>query len=98
MSRCLAALVALVAGVQFLTPALAAADPTADPGDVQTLTPPHPSQVDLDERFLDDLGLGGIRVTNVKEVIGDAHQICATLKAGETSSRSSSLRCNKTPH
>jgi hypothetical protein len=36
----------------------ASADPTADPGDVQTLTPPHPSQVDLDERFLDDLGLG----------------------------------------
>jgi len=83
MSRRLVALVALVAGVQFLTPALAAADPSGDPGDVQTLTP-HPSQVDLDERFLHDLGLGGIRVTNVKEVIGDAHQICATLKAGET--------------
>jgi hypothetical protein len=64
----------------------AAADPGADPGAVQTLTPPppRPSQVDLDERFLDDLGLGGIRVTNVKEVIGDAHQICATLKAGDT--------------
>ncbi|HXO11696.1 MAG TPA: hypothetical protein VN871_04950 [Mycobacterium sp.] len=59
MSRRLVALVALVAGVQFLTPALAAADPTADPGDVQTLTRPHPSQVELDERFLDDLGLGG---------------------------------------
>jgi hypothetical protein len=81
MSRCLAA---LVAGFQFLTPALASADPTADPGDVQTLTPPHPSQVELDARFVDDLGLGGIRVTNVKEMIGDAHQICATLKAGET--------------
>ena len=78
------ALVALVAGVGFATPAPAAADLAGDPGDVQTLTPPHPSQVDLDERFLDDLGLGGIRVTNVKEVIGDAHQICATLKAGET--------------
>ena len=85
MSRRLVALVAaLVAGVQFLTPAPAAADPAGDPGDVQTLAPPHPSQVELDERFLDDLGLGGIRVTNVEEVIGDAHQICATLKAGET--------------
>jgi hypothetical protein len=63
---------------------VAQADPGADPGDVQTLTPPHPSQVDLDERFLDDLGLGGIRVTNVKEVLNDARQICATLKAGET--------------
>jgi hypothetical protein len=84
MSRRLVALVALVAGVQFLTPAPAAADPAGDPGNVQTLAPPHPSQVDLDERFLDDIGLGGIRVTNVKEVIGDAHQICATLKAGET--------------
>ena len=67
-----------------MTPTPAAADPAGDPGNVQTLAPPHPSQVDLDERFLDDLGLGGIRVTNVKEVIGDAHQICATLKAGET--------------
>ena len=84
MSRRLVALVALVAGVQILTPAPAAADPTGDPGDIGTLAPPHPSQIDLDERFLDDLGLGGIRVTNVKEVIGDAHQICATLKAGET--------------
>src|SRR5271156_6156164 len=79
-----ATLAALVIAAAIALPPLASADPTADPGDVQTLTPPHPSQIDLDERFLDDLGLGGIRVTNVKEVIGDAHQICATLKAGET--------------
>ena len=58
MSRRLVALVALVAGVGFATPAPAAADPSGDPGNVQTLTPPHPSQLDLDERFLDDLGLG----------------------------------------
>jgi hypothetical protein len=51
---------------------------------VQTLTLPHPSQVEFEERFLDDLGLGGIRVTNVKKVIGDAHQICARLKAGQS--------------
>jgi hypothetical protein len=85
MSRRLVALVALVAGVQFLTPATrATVDPSGDPDNAQTLTAPQPSQVDPDERFLDDLGLGGIRVTNVKEMIGDAHQICATLKAGET--------------
>jgi hypothetical protein len=77
-------LVALAAAWAIWGAIPATADPTADPGDVQTLTPPHPSQVELDERFLDDLGLGGIWVTNVKEVIGDAHQICATLKAGET--------------
>jgi hypothetical protein len=79
-----ATLAALVIAAAIALSPPASADPTADPGDVQTLTPPHPSQADLDERFLDDLGLGGIRVTNVKEVIGDAHQICATLKAGET--------------
>jgi|GEM_PF-6738153 Protein of unknown function (DUF732) len=61
----------------------AAADPTADPGDVSTLQP-RQSQVDLDERFLDDLGLGGIRVVDVKQVLGDAHQICAARKAGQT--------------
>ncbi len=58
MSRRLVALVARVAGVGFATPAPAAADPSGDPGNVQTLTPPHPSQLDLDERFFDDLGLG----------------------------------------
>ena len=79
-----ATLAALVIAVAIALSPPASADPTADPGDVQTLTPPHPSQVELDERFLDDLGLGGIRVTNVKEVIGDAHQICAARKAGET--------------
>jgi hypothetical protein len=74
----------VIAAAIALSPS-ASADPTADPGDVQTLTPPRrPSQVELDERFLDDLGLGGIRITDVREVIGDAHQICATLKAGET--------------
>jgi hypothetical protein len=79
-----ATLAALVIAVAIALSPPVSADPSADPGDVQTLTPPHPSQVDLDERFLDDLGLGGIRVTNVKEVIGDAHQVCATLKAGDT--------------
>jgi hypothetical protein len=28
------------------------ADPTADPGDVQTLTPPRPSEAALDARFI----------------------------------------------
>jgi hypothetical protein len=69
---------------QFLTPALAAADPSGDPGNVQNPDTAAPVAGRPRERFLDDLGLGGIRVTNVKEVIGDAHQICATLKAGET--------------
>jgi hypothetical protein len=40
MNRCLAALVALVAGAQFLTPALAAADPAGDPGDADQDFPP----------------------------------------------------------
>jgi hypothetical protein len=77
----LAALV-IAAPIALSTPA--GGDPAGDPGDVQTLTPPHPSQVELDERFLDDLGLGGIRVTSVKQVLGDAHQICAIRKAGST--------------
>jgi len=77
----LAALV--IAAAIALSPPVSA-DPTADPGDVQTLTPPHPSQVELDERFLDDLGLGGIRVVDVKQVLGDARQICAERRAGET--------------
>ena len=41
----------------FVAAVPASADPGADPGDVQTLTPrqSHPSQAELDERFLDDL-------------------------------------------
>lgn len=71
------AVLAIVAAVAAAAPAV------ADPGTAQTMTP-HPSQADLDRRFLDDLGLGGIRVTSVEEITGDAHRICAILKAGST--------------
>jgi hypothetical protein len=53
-----------------------------------TVTPPAPvaapSEADLDERYLSDLTSAGLRITNVREVIRDAHQICAYLAAGHS--------------
>jgi hypothetical protein len=64
----------------------AAADSGADPGSIQTLTPrpPRASQAGLDERFLSDLTDSGIQITNVRQVIGDAHQICAYMGTKHT--------------
>jgi Protein of unknown function (DUF732) len=53
--------------------------------------PPTPSQADLDERYLDDLTSAGLRITNVREVVGDAHQICAYLAAGHSESDAARL-------
>jgi Protein of unknown function (DUF732) len=46
--------------------------------------PPTLSEAALDERFLNDLTSGGLRLTDVREVIGDGHQICAYLGAGHS--------------
>jgi hypothetical protein len=80
------AVLALTATKVAVSAGIAAADPSANPGSVQTLTPPppRPSQAELDERFLSDLTSFGIRITNVKQVIGDAHQICAYIGAKHT--------------
>jgi hypothetical protein len=58
----------------------------ADSGSIQTLTPqpPRQSQVELDERFLSDLTNAGMVITDVRQVIGDAHQICAYIGAKHT--------------
>ena len=45
---------------------------------------PAPSESDLDEQFLSDLTSAGLRITDVREVVGDAHNICAYLAAGHS--------------
>ncbi len=86
MSTATTALSTAVAAWAIWAAIPAAADPSADPGAVQTLTPPppHPSQAELDERFLSDLTDSGMRISNVRQVIGDAHQICAYIGAKHT--------------
>jgi Protein of unknown function (DUF732) len=79
-------LVALVAGVQFLTPAPAAADPAGDPGDVQTLAPPAvlPSTPALDKQFLSDLTQARIAVSDVPVAISGARETCSFIAAHHT--------------
>ena len=50
----------------------------------KAVVPPTPSQAELDERYLNDLTSAGLRITDVREVIGDAHQICAYLAGGHS--------------
>jgi hypothetical protein len=75
----LAALV--IAAAIALSPSVLA-DPTADPGDVQTLTPP-PSLA-LDEQFLADLTNAGMRIADVPVAIAGAHDTCAFIAARHT--------------
>jgi hypothetical protein len=62
------------------------ADPTADPGHVQTLTPPPslPSTPALDEQFLGDLTNAGMRIADVSVAIAGAHDTCAFIAARHT--------------
>jgi Protein of unknown function (DUF732) len=70
----------------FVAAIPAAADTGADPGAMQTLTPPPPrqSQAELDERFLSDLTDAGMQIANVKQVIDGGHRICAYIGAKHT--------------
>jgi hypothetical protein len=61
---------------------VAAADPAADPGTVQTLTPSRPSTPALDKQFLADLTRAGIRITDAPVAVYGAHDTCAYLAAG----------------
>jgi hypothetical protein len=74
--------VALAAVWAIWTAVPAAADPGADPGAVQTLTPSRASKPALDEQFLADLASAGIRVTDVSVAVYGAHDTCAYLAAG----------------
>jgi hypothetical protein len=76
------ALVALVAGVQFGTPAPAAADPTGDPGNVNAMQPPRPSQATQDDQFLAQIARWHLRVADVRAAIAGAHETCSLLAAG----------------
>jgi Protein of unknown function (DUF732) len=77
------AFIAAVAGV-LVAAVSAAADPAADPGAVQTLTPPSkPSTPALDESFLADLTRAGMTISDVPTAIAGAHATCAYL-AGHT--------------
>jgi hypothetical protein len=77
----LAALV--IAGAIALSPPVSA-DPTADPGTVQTMRPPssQASTASLDDKFLAGLAGSGIRVSDVRAAIEGAKDICAFLAAG----------------
>jgi hypothetical protein len=79
----LAALV-IAAAIALSPPVLA--DPTADPGDVQTLTPPPSlaSTPALDEQFLADLTNAGMRIADVPVAIAGAHDTCAFIAARHT--------------
>src|ERR1700734_1531123 len=79
----LAALV--IAAAIALSPSVSA-DPTADPGDVQTLTPPPSlaSTPALDEQFLADLTNAGMRIADVPVAIAGAHDTCAFIAARHT--------------
>ena len=76
------ALVALVAGVGFATPAPAAADPAGDPGNAATLQPPAPKASTADDRFLADIARAGMRISDVRAAIAGGHDVCAYLAAG----------------
>jgi hypothetical protein len=82
-SATLAALV--IAAAIALSPPVSA-DPTADPGAVQTMTPPPslPSTPALDEQFLGDLTDAGMRITDVSVAIAGAHDTCAFIVARHT--------------
>ena len=75
-------LVAVVAASAIWAAVPAAADPAADPGTVQTLTPPSkPSTPALDDQFLADLARAGIRVADAPVAVYGAHDTCAYLAA-----------------
>jgi hypothetical protein len=74
------ALVALVAGVQFLTPAPAAADPAGDPGNVQLEQPPRPSQAALDRAFIALVSqIPGMHIINTTITDNGGRMVCAHL-------------------
>jgi len=74
------ALVALVAGVGFATPAPAAADPAGDPGNVQTLQPPRPSAAALDAEFTALVSqIPGMHIINPAITDDGGRMMCAHL-------------------
>jgi len=79
----LAVVVAVLALAVLAEPVTAHADSS---GDVQQMQPSKPkdSQAELDERFLSDLTNAGITITNVRQVVGDARNICAYIGAKHT--------------
>jgi hypothetical protein len=81
MSRRLVALVAaLVAGVQFLTPAPAAADPAGDPGNAQLEQPPRPSQAALDRAFIALVSqIPGMHIINPTITDNGGRMVCTYL-------------------
>jgi len=80
MSRRLVALMALVAGVGFATPAPAAADPAGDPGDVQLEQPPRPSQATLDRAFIALVSqIPGMHIINPTITDNGGRMVCAHL-------------------
>jgi hypothetical protein len=83
MSRRLVALVAaLVAGVQFLTPAPAAADPAGDPGNVQLEQPPRPSQAALDRAFIALVSqIPGMHIINPTITDNGGRKVCEYLNS-----------------
>jgi hypothetical protein len=83
-----AALAALVIAAAIALSPSVLADPTADPGDVQTLTPP-PSLASTparDEQFLADLTNAGMRIADVPVAIAGAHDTCAFIADRHTAS------------
>jgi predicted trehalose synthase len=67
--------------MRSLTAIPAAADPTGDPGNVGTLTPPasKASTATLDDQFLAQIARWGMRVADVHAAIAGAHDACAFL-------------------
>ena len=84
MSAATLAALVIAATIALSPPVLA--DPTADPGDVQALTPP-PSLASTpapDEQFLADLTNAGMRIADVSVAIVGAHDTCAFIAARHT--------------
>ena len=77
-----ATLAALVIAAAIALSPPVSADPTADRGAIQTLTPSRPSTRALDDQFLADIARAGIRVSDVHTAIAGAHDTCAYLAAG----------------
>jgi Protein of unknown function (DUF732) len=82
--RHLLAVLALAA--TFVAASPASADPTADPGNVRTLTTPVvlPSTPALDEQFLSDLAQSRIAVSDVPVAISGARDTCAFIAEHHT--------------
>jgi hypothetical protein len=87
------ALAALVAGVQFFTPAPAAADPAGDPGDVQLELPPRPSQAALDRAFIALVSqIPGMHIINPTITDNGGRMVCAYLDRHDLADTEAALR------